>query len=60
MKYKVYVFNINNEHPIGEVSGNSIKEVKSKARQYASGFNNRSGRIKIQDQITGRIWTVNS
>ena len=63
MKYKVKIHtNPNSERVkfIGEVSANSIVELKEKAKQHARSWNEHGGRLHLEDENTGREWMINS
>lgn len=63
MKYQIRIHanpNLHNVKFIGEVSGNTIPEVKEKARKHALRQNERSKRLHLEDVNSGKEWIINT
>lgn len=61
-KYNAIIYNIEKQEKksIGQVSSNSILDLKKRARIYARNYNLKGGRIFLEDQNSGSYWTLNS
>lgn len=61
MKYTAKIHsrpNSDNPKFIGVVSANSINELKETARKHARSWNERGGRLHLEEQNTGREWLI--